>query len=280
MASEDHLTTLLQPFLDAPGSAGVLTDFDGTLAPIVDDPVGARPLPNAVATLHRLARHYRRVAVVSGRPAAFLMAQLGADHDELVQGKAAGEGLIVSGLYGLEAGSGGVVTAHPGGEEWKPVVDRMADEADEQMPDGVVVERKGLTVTLHFRTRPDAVDWVRAWADEAAARSGLAVHPARMSFELVPPIPTDKGRVVWDLAVGLDAVCFLGDDEGDLPAFDALDRLRAQGVHTVKVVVASSEASSRLLDAGDVVVEGPEGALDVLTRLVPAQDPSAPAASS
>lgn len=264
-----ELDDLLAPFLAAPLQAGILTDFDGTLAPIVEDPTAAKALPGAVLTLHRLARHYRRVAVISGRPAEFLVRQLHLEHDELLADEAQGEGLVVSGLYGLQAASAGVVTAHPDCETWKPVVDTIADEADEQMPDGVIVERKILTVTLHYRTRPDAADWVRAWADEAAARTGLKVHPARMSVELIPPIPTNKGKVVGDLAQGLHAVAFLGDDVGDLPAFEALDLLRTQGVHTLKVVARSAEAPSKLLDAADVVVEGPQGALDVLTKLCP-----------
>jgi trehalose 6-phosphate phosphatase len=267
-----ELDDLLQPFLARPMQAGILTDFDGTLAPIVEDPTAAKALPGAVLTLHRLARHYRRVAVISGRPAQFLVEQLRLEHDEVLAGETQGEGLIVSGLYGLQAATAGVVTAHPDCETWKPVVDRIADEADEQMPDGVIVERKILTVTLHYRTRPDAADWVQAWASEAAARSGLNLHPARMSEELIPPIPTNKGKVVGDLSQGLQAVCFFGDDVGDLPAFEALDMLRTQGVHTLKVVARSAEAPSRLLDAGDVVVDGPAGALAVLSQLVPQAD--------
>ena len=259
----------LAPLLAAPERAAVFCDVDGTLAPIVEDPAGASALPGAVVTLHRLARVYRRVAVISGRPAGFLLHQLHLEHDPLLEGKAAGEGVYIAGLYGLETASAGEVTAHPDCERWQPVVDRTADEAEEQMPDGVLVERKGLTVTLHYRTRPESADWVRAWAEEAAARTGLGVHPARMSEELVPPIPMDKGRVVRELAEGLSAVCFFGDDVGDLPAFAALDDLRADGVHVLKVVARSPEAPSRLLDAGDVVVDGPEGALTVLKSLLP-----------
>jgi trehalose 6-phosphate phosphatase len=263
-----ELADLLRPFLDDPAHAGILTDFDGTLAPVVPDPAASRPLEGAVRTLHRLTRHYRRVAVVSGRPASFLSKRLHLEHDEVLGGEAVGEGLIVSGLYGLETAMGGDITAHPDCDRWRPVVRRIADEAEEQLP-GVLVERKGLSVTLHFRTRPDMAEAVRRWAEEAAARSGLKVHPARMSDELVPPIPVDKGRVVRQLVEGLKAVVFLGDDVGDLPAFDALDELRAHGVYTLKVVVASTEVARALRNTADVMVDGPEGALAVLTRLLP-----------
>ena len=59
-----------RPFTDSPGPAGaaIITDFDGTLAPIVDDAAAARPLEGVVDALHLLAARYARVAVVSGRP--------------------------------------------------------------------------------------------------------------------------------------------------------------------------------------------------------------------
>jgi trehalose 6-phosphate phosphatase len=273
------LDRLIAPFLADPLHAGVLTDFDGTLAPIVDDPRAARPLPGSVVLLHRLARHYRRVAVISGRPASFLVQTLRLAHDELVEGEAAGEGLVVSGLYGLEAASGEAVTAHPDCERWAPIVKTLADEAEEQAPPGIIVERKGLTVTLHYRTAPDQADWAERWTHDAAARTGLAVHPARMSQELVPPIPVDKGRVVRDLSTGLRAVCFFGDDLGDLPAYQAIDDLNAEGVHTLKVVARSAETAPELLDAADVLVDGPAGAFEVLSRLLPeAGRPASPAA--
>jgi trehalose 6-phosphate phosphatase len=47
-------------------------DFDGTLAPIVDDPDQARPLPGVVDLLGALAGRFAAVALVSGRPAAYL----------------------------------------------------------------------------------------------------------------------------------------------------------------------------------------------------------------
>jgi trehalose 6-phosphate phosphatase len=279
MASPDPLPRLLAPFIDNPARAGILTDFDGTLAPIVDNPGAARPLAGAVELLHELARHYRRVAVISGRPAAFLVQQLHlADHDEVARGEAPGEGLVVSGLYGLEVAMGDAITAHPDGDIWRPIVHRVADEAEEQAPVGVLVERKGLSVTLHYRTAPEAEAWVRDWASTAAGWSGLIEHPARMSVELRPPIPVDKGRVVEDLSERLEAVCFFGDDVGDLPAYEALDRLRAKGMATLKVVVRSPEARPELLATADILVDGPTGALDLLRQLLPgAGRPASPA---
>lgn len=248
-----------------PGTSGILTDFDGTLAPIVGDPAAARPLAGAVEVLHDLARRYARVAVVSGRPAAFLSDHLGLAHHR------PGSGLFAVGLYGLEtATAGGLVSAHPLAEPWRAAVAATADLAEEAAPPGVLVERKGLSVTLHYRANPAAEAWCRAWTVEQAARTGLEVHGARMSEELRPPVPVDKGTVVAELAAGLATVCFLGDDRGDLPAFAALKQLEATqpGFTAVTVAVRSSEAPAALLDRADMVVDGPAGALAVLRSLL------------
>jgi len=92
-----------------------------------------------------------------------------------------------------------------------------------------------------------------------------------MSFELHPPIPADKGTALLERATDLDAVCFIGDDVGDLPAFDALDKLQAEGVHTWRVAVRSEEESSDLVERADLTVDGPAGVMALLEALRPAQ---------
>jgi trehalose 6-phosphate phosphatase len=249
------LEELLEPFRADPPRAGVLTDFDGTLAPIVDDPAAARPQDGVGDVLDALTRRYGRVAVVSGRPVAFL--------EELLP-----PSVLVCGLYGLESSQGGRRVDHPSGGAWREVVDDVASYSAARGPAGMRVETKGLSLTLHYRERPSIAEEVRAWADRQAARSGLVVRPARMSVELHPPIPADKGTVVEDLAAGLRAVCFVGDDVGDLPAFDALDRLAARGITTLRVAVRSDEAPAEMLARGDVVVDGPDGARALLQQLL------------
>ncbi len=246
----------LSGWLAQPTRSGVLTDFDGTLAPIVRDPATAAPLPGISSILARLAGRYARVAVISGRPVAYLLDQVGTC-----------PGLVLCGLYGMEQARDGVVTELPDAGRWRTAVERIADAAEQEAPAGVHVERKGLSLALHVRTAPSLSGWVRTWADEQAARTGLVVRPARMAVELLPPLPADKGRVVTTLAVGLDRVCYLGDDHADLEAFAALRALSADGVETLAVAVDSAEAPPELGAAADAVVDGPEGARDVLEAL-------------
>jgi trehalose 6-phosphate phosphatase len=237
-----------------PAHAGILTDFDGTLSPIVDQPEAARPLDGVPALLDDLAHRYAVVAVLSGRPVTFLQQWLPPS-------------LLLSGLYGLEVTRDGVRHDHPSGGMWREVIDDVATVARASGPPDMRVESKGLSLTLHFREHPDAEPAVRAFAERQAARSGLLIRSARMSVELHPPIPADKGTAVRDLADGLTAVCFLGDDLGDIPAFAELQTLAAEGVATVRIAVRSDEAPDELLDAADLVVDGPEGARDLLAKL-------------
>jgi trehalose 6-phosphate phosphatase len=245
------------PFLDEPALAAVFTDFDGTISPIVDDPADARPLPGSAELLASLAHRYGRIGVLSGRPVSFLTPMFD-------------PAILLVGLYGLELVDGGRRHDHPLGGTWREAIDDVASSARAGLPRGVLVEPKGLSLTLHYRAAPTAATAVLAFAGRQAARSGLVSRPAKMSVELHPPIDVDKGTALLDHTGGLDAVCFIGDDEGDLPAFDALDRLATEGVHTVRVAVTGDEASPDLLARADLTVEGPEGVQALLEALLPA----------
>jgi len=245
----------LQPWVDEPARAVVLLDFDGTLAPIVADPALARPLPGAVATLADLARRFLLVGVVSGRPGSFLAEHLPAP------------GVQRWGSYGVERVRGdATVETAPGAARWGSVVAGVVRRARLGAPAGVGVEDKGFSVTLHVRGAPEAAGWAQAFAEREAGATGLAVHAARMSVELRPPLAIDKGTVVADVVglAGVRAAMFIGDDRGDLPAFRALD-----GVPTaLRVAVASPELPPELAAAADLVVGGPSGVLELLRALL------------
>jgi trehalose 6-phosphate phosphatase len=244
----------LAPFRARPTDAAVVVDFDGTLSPIVHDPAAARPADGATDALIALAPRLGLVAVMSGRPTEFLTTVLPA-------------GVTLSGLYGLEVVREGVRTDHPDAGAWRATVADAARRAADDGPAGVDVEPKGLSLTLHYRRHPEAADAVAAWARQEAARSGLEVRAAKMSVELHPPIAADKGTALESLAGGFGAVCFVGDDRGDLPAYDALDRMAARGVHALRVAVASDEAPAELLARADLVLDGPPAVVAFLRSL-------------
>lgn len=234
------------------------------------DPDQARPLAGTVSVLARLAARYRRVAVISGRPASYLATQL----------LPAAGGTELIGLYGLErvrvepSEPVPSIDVAPAARRWQAAIDAAAHAAESDAPAGLVVERKGLAVTLHFRTSPARAGWAEQFARQRAAESGLVAHPGKMSWELRPPVPTDKGTVVADLASGLAAVAFIGDDTGDLPAFAELRRLRGRGVATAAVAAGGPETPAGLVEAADLVVAGPAGVLGLLEWLAePAPEP-------
>ena len=231
----------------------MLCDYDGTLAPVVEERDKALPLPGVADLLARLAQRLAVVGVVSGRPLTYLRANLGPV-----------AGLSLFGLYGLERSAGDV---DPAVLAWKDVIGVAAAEAERQAPAGVEVENKGLSFTLHVRRRPEMASWAMEWAKETAGVKGLAVQPGRLSIELLPPVAVSKGAVVNELSAGLKALCYIGDDRGDLSAFVALSELRSTGKATLAVGVASPEQPPELAGAVDLMVEGPAGALGLLESL-------------
>jgi trehalose 6-phosphate phosphatase len=238
----------------APQETALCCDFDGTLAAIVDDPDLARPVAGAVEALTALSGGFGVVGVLSGRPVAFLRRHLP-------------DRLELRGLYGLEGVYGGVVADHPDAAGWRDVVAAAVDECRRRCPPEVLVEPKGLSLTVHYRTAPEAGTAVLAVAEEVAQRTGLELRPARMSVELHPPVAVDKGTCLLELADGRSAACFVGDDAGDLAAFDALDELASRGVATARVAVASAESPPALAARADLVVDGPDGVVALLRAL-------------
>jgi trehalose 6-phosphate phosphatase len=245
----------LAPLRCDPATAGVFSDFDGTLSPIVADPELAEPWPGISPLLEELACRYRVVAVVSGRPVSFLTARLPAS-------------VLLAGLYGLEVQSHGELQISPEAEPWRTVVSAAATRIREAAPSGVLVEPKGLSVTCHYRGNPALEPQVTALAREVAAATGLVARPGRKSVELLPPIRTDKGTIIRKWASPLRAACYLGDDLGDMAAFGALDELAARGIAAARIAVRSDEAPAELLQASDMIIDGPGGAAELLQTLL------------
>jgi len=248
----------LAPLTVEPAASALVSDFDGTLAPIVADPARARPLPGAAAALAALARALGVVAVVSGRPVAFLREHLPVP------------GIVLAGVYGLERMAGDVVETDPRAVAHLDAVTAAAGEAASRWPT-LTVERKGSTAfTVHWRRAPGDAPSRDALATLAASH-GLRLAWGRQAAELLVPVPVDKGTVVRALldehAARVGAAA--GDDVGDVAAFRALtDRTATQpGFVAVRLAVRSPEAPRMLLDAADAVVDGPAALVALLADL-------------
>jgi trehalose 6-phosphate phosphatase len=258
----------LQALIKSPDKSLIALDFDGTLAPIVDRPQDARALPGAAPVLAHLSEHVCLVAIVTGRPARKVV-ELGSFRD------APGlESLVVFGQYGRERwdAATGSFSAHPVPPEVEDVR-RELPRLLEGAPEGVTVEDKGAALVIHARRAADpaaALAALEARATAVAMRHGLVIERARLALELRPP-GFDKGTALRALVKQVHAgvVVFVGDDLGDLPAYDAVEELRTEGLAGLTVASASDEEPA-LTERADLVVPGPHGVLRFLEEVAAA----------
>lgn len=239
-------------------------DFDGTLAPIVDDPTRAFAHPDSVDALARLGAVLGQVAIITGRPVRQAL-ELGG-----FEGRAGLERLVIYGQYGAErwdAVAG--VTSEP---ERPDAIDQLAEKLPawlaERGADDVRIEDKGLAIALHMRGGgPGLLSSLTGPVANLAESLGLAVEPGRQVIELRSPGP-DKGQALRKLVTALGArqVIFGGDDLGDLPAFSAVEALQAEGVAGLLLCSASTEQDA-LVARADAVLDGPDAVAVWLTEL-------------
>ena len=217
-------------------------DYDGTLAPIVDDPAKAVPHPDVPGLLVELAEAHP-VVVVTGRDLAALGRLLGG---------AGGPRVRAVGLHGVEAGWSDGTVDERAGHEHADALDRL--RADVPDAEGVVVEDKGAAFAVHYRAAADA-DAARAalerWAE--AVPDGLATIWGKAVVELRPE-GVSKGTAVAAIAAEHPdrTPVYLGDDVTDEDAFRALQALRQTTV-TVKVGDGETAAGHRLPNVDAVV---------------------------
>ena len=189
-------------------------DYDGTLAPLVDDPAAARPLPEAVAAVQALAALPQTVVVViSGR----------ALRDLATLSRLPSEVHLV-GSHGSEFDLGFIERLAP---ELRDLHGRLLVELTEILRNhpGIRLETKPASVAVHVRgVDPDvaeqALDAVRCgpatWPD-------IHVTNGKDVIEL-SLLATDKGAAIGALRVqaSASAVLYLGDDVTDENAFAQL----------------------------------------------------------
>jgi trehalose 6-phosphate phosphatase len=256
----------LQALADAPGSALVALDFDGTLAPIVPDPAQARAHPETVDALAALSRFVGHLAIVTGRPAATAVDYAGLRD---VPGL---HGMVVLGHYGLERWDAATdeVTAPPPPAGVAEARGRLPDLLQELDAADAYVEDKGASLGVHTRRLPDpegTFERLRGPLQRLADELDLSLEPGRLVLELRPS-GMDKGAALRALIEeqGVRTVVFAGDDLGDLAAFDAVDALREAGGAGLLVCSGSTEEMA-LARRADLVVDGPDGVVELLRAL-------------
>lgn len=256
----------LAPLRSDPGSAAIVSDLDGTLAPIVERPEDARVPPKPQQLLAELAGRFALVACVSGRRAVDARSLVGLDE------------LTYVGNHGLEL-------LEPGDAEPVLLPEAQAAEADverfarehldaAQLDEvGLRIEDKGPILALHWRGATDkgeAESVARRLAAGATA-SNLEARWGRKVLELRPQVSVDKGTALTGLlsTPRLSAALYAGDDRTDLDAFRALSAMRRVGelAAVVSVGIAAEESPTEIADEADVVVADPPAFWAILDEL-------------
>jgi len=199
-------------------------DYDGTLTPLCDHPDEAVLSPEMREVLRGCAaRDDTDVAIVSGRSLEGVRRIVGeAD-------------LTYAGNHGLEiAGPGMPHFAHEDLVHYRERAEDLAEQLDRIATDGAWTERKGPTLTFHYRSVPETqrAGLIRE-ARALVQRAGYQPRAAHCAVEARPPIGWDKGRAVlhilrarygpaWSESV---RVIYAGDDETDEDAFRFLSGL-------------------------------------------------------
>lgn len=259
----------LQAVLAHPGSTLLASDFDGTLAPIIDDPEHAYADPTAIRALGRLGPQVAGIAVITGRPVRTAV-RLGAL--TTVPGL---ESMVVLGQYGVERWDAA------GDRYQEPPAPAGIADLEAALPgllaelglSEVRVEHKGRAIGLHTRGLADstgAMARLSGPVGELATRHGLHLEPGKNVLEVRPP-GMDKGAALRTLVAetGARQVIFIGDDLGDLPAFREAISLREQGIAALLISSASHEEDA-LSALADLEVDGPAGVADWLASLADA----------
>ena len=202
----------------------LLFDYDGTLTPIVSRPEEAL-LPDDVRSCLELlaAKPGYVVGIVSGRSIDDLLVLANIP------------GLVHAGNHGMEIRGAGLNYIHPGAVAAREILDKVQIELSGRLAHipGIIVEHKGLTLTVHFRSVQLAqAEEVQAIADSVAlpyVESGeLGLTRGKMVVEVRPAIPWNKGSAIEKIrreCGSLPFPVYFGDDRTDEDGFAVVQEM-------------------------------------------------------
>ncbi len=240
---------LLNPIVEIK-RLGLVTDMDGTISPIVNDPESAQITPRSQRLLKALHSCLTLVAVVSGRAA------------DDVRNRVDIPDLIYVGNHGLEHWDGSRVIPAPEASQFRPNITAALNKLNQALIPGIQVEDKGATLSIHYRQAGDplmAGQNLGPVVEEIARQEGLRFFQGRMVFELRPPVDIDKGTTFRQLIEThhLDGAFYIGDDTTDVDALQVARDLREQNrCYTVGVGVESSDMPASVRETADVMASG------------------------
>ena len=244
--------TLLKEFLSHE-RIGVITDMDGVLAPVVRVFTDATVTEKNRELLAKLHGQVALVAVISGRAVADII-----DRVKLPQ-------LTYSGNHGMERRIDGETKIIPEVEAYLPGLQAAKGLIQRWQPEGMAVEDKGASITVHYRNTsdPDAIEEeYEPIMKRIAKQNKLQVYQGRKLFELRPPLDINKGTAFKQLVeeFKLDAAIYLGDDTTDVDAFSMAQTLREAGdAFCMGAGVVDDDTLPIVRETADVLISGVTG---------------------
>ncbi len=262
----------IEKFVENPSGALLAFDFDGTLAPIVDDPENSRLHEGSAKELVRIGPKVGQVAIITGRGVNAVRTLGRLDSREGLSS------LVVLGQYGVErwdAATGEV--RHPevpvgvtqAWHELESLVEELKTSGVHV--DGLYLEDKERAIGVHTRRAKDPqglYDLLLEPVRQLAERHDLLLEPGRFVLE-IRASSQDKGDALRELVAETSPslVVMVGDDLGDIPAFEVLGELQASGTVCARIVSASTEQTA--LDGyADITCDGPDGVAQWLADMV------------
>ena len=178
-------------------------DYDGTLAPIAPTPEGARMRAATRRWLTRVAQRYPCV-VISGRPLEDLEKRL--------------DSIPVWYLFGNHG-----FEPHAGSDEHAARARDWADRLSEQLPleDGLIIEHKKYSVTVHYRRVRDKERVMKAIVDAVRQLPDVRAVGGAQALNLLPSGGANKGVALQQARAmfACHTVIYVGDDDTDEDAF-------------------------------------------------------------
>lgn len=229
---------------------GLITDVDGTISHIVNQPDAATVTPGSREHLRTLHNQIALVAVVSGRAAGDVRRMV--DLPEL----------YYVGNHGLEWWSDGGVAITPEAEQFRPALEAAIREIEPHIVPGMIVEDKGATISVHYRqvASPAAVQGtLTPVLQKIAGAHHLRMFQGRMIFELRPPVEVNKGTAFRELVArnNLDAAMYIGDDTTDVDAMRMAREMRdTRTCYALAIGVEAAETPAPVRENADLLVSG------------------------
>ncbi len=240
---------------------GLITDVDGTISRLVDDPDAATIVPVSRAALADLQHKLPLVAVVSGRAAADVAERVGLP------------GLVYVGNHGLERWQAGRISPLADISSYRSALERAKTAVEQIAPDGMWVEDKQATLSIHYRLTADPAATYEQYKPQVvqiAAAEELRFFEGRLIFELRPPVEANKGTAFAALVAeyDLDTAVFLGDDVTDVDAMKAAHELRENGrCYTLTIGVQTDHTPASVLAHSDFLAHGVDDVAELLNFL-------------